>query len=115
MNDQIQTVERSSSGLEPNAAGAVCYVFGFLSGILFLATEKKSRFVRFHAMQSTLAFLGLFVMQVLLGKLGPLAALSSLVWLIAVGVWAFMIYKAYSWQPYRLPLVGDVAANELEK
>jgi len=115
VNDQIKRVEQSSSGLDANVAGALCYVFAFFSGILFLATERKSRFVRFHAMQSTLAFAGLFVVQVLLGKLGPLAALSSLVWLIAVGVWAFMIYKAYSWQPYRLPLVGDVAANELEK
>jgi uncharacterized membrane protein len=55
------------------------------------------------------------VVQVLLSKLGPLAALTSLVWLTEIGLWAFMIYKAYSWQPYRLPLVGDVAANELEK
>ena len=42
MNDQIQTVVRSSSGLEPNAAGALCYVFGFLSGILFLATDRRA-------------------------------------------------------------------------
>ena len=115
MNDQIQTVERSSSGLEPNAAGAVCYVFGFLSGILFLATEKKSRFVRFHAMQSTLAFLGLFVIQFLLSKLGPLAALNSLIWLMSFAVWAFMIYKAYSGKAYRLPLIGESAAKELAR
>jgi uncharacterized membrane protein len=115
MNDQIQTVERSSSGLEINAAGALCYVFGFFSGILFLATEKKSRVVRFHAMQSTLAFLGLFVIQFLLSKLGPLAALNSLVWLTMFAVWAFMIYKAYSGEAYRLPLVGDSAAKELAR
>jgi uncharacterized membrane protein len=115
MNDQIQTVERSSSGLDINAAGAFCYVFGFFSGILFLATEKKSRFVRFHAMQSTLAFLGLFVIQFLLSKLGPLAALNSLIWLTSFALWAFMIYKAYSGEAYRLPLIGESAAKELAR
>ena len=43
MNEQIEKVEQSSSGLDANAAGALCYVFGFFTGILFLATEKKSR------------------------------------------------------------------------
>jgi uncharacterized membrane protein len=115
MNEHIEKVEQSSSGLDANAAGALCYIFWFFSGILFLATEKKSRFVRFHAMQSTLAFLGLFLIQFLLSKLGPLAALNPLVWLTSLGVWALMIYKAYSWQAYRLPWVGDAAAKELER
>jgi uncharacterized membrane protein len=115
MNEQIEKVEQSSSGLDANVAGALCYVFAVFSGILFLATEKKSRFVRFHAMQSTLAFLGLFVIQFLLSKLGPLAALNPLIWLTWFGLWALMIYKAYSWQAYRLPWVGDAAAKELER
>ena len=115
MNEQIQTVERSSSGLDANVAAALCYVFGFFSGILFLATEKRSRFVRFHAVQSTLAFAGLFVIQVLLGNLGPLKALNPLVWIVGIGLWAFMIYKAYLWEAFRLPVVGETAAKELEK
>jgi len=115
MNEQIQTVEQSSSGLDANVAGALCYVFGFFSGILFLATEKRSRFVRFHAVQSTLAFAGLFVIQVLLGNLGPLKALNPVVWMVAIGLWALMIYKAYVGEAFRLPVVGETAAKELDK
>ena len=42
------------SGLTPNMAGALAYIFGFITGIIFLVLEpyKNDRFVRFHAMQS---------------------------------------------------------------
>src|ERR1043165_205822 len=44
----------AGAGLEPNLAGALSYLFGFITGIIFLAIEpyNKDRFVRFHAFQS---------------------------------------------------------------
>lgn len=119
MNDHTETHDEarglSSSGLEANIAGALCYSLGFLTGVLFLVTEKKSRFVRFHAMQSTVVFAALFVIQVALNYMPALAFLASLIWLATLGVWAFMMYKAYTWEHYPLPLVGDLAEKELDK
>ncbi len=117
MNQAIDKTEKSSTGLDANIAGLVCYLVGFITGILFLAVEKKSRFVRFHAMQSTGVFITLFVISVVLGflPLGVAAVLSTLISLLALVVWIFMMYKAYSWEAYRLPVFGDMAAKELEK
>jgi len=63
----MQETGQSSTGLDENVAGLLCYLLGFITGILFLVVEKKSRFVKFHAMQSTITFLSLFVISVVLG------------------------------------------------
>ena len=52
-----------SSGLPENVAGALAYALGPVTGVLFLVLEKKSKFVRFHAMQSLITFGGLFVLN----------------------------------------------------
>ncbi|MBW2416458.1 MAG: hypothetical protein JRG76_18320, partial [Deltaproteobacteria bacterium] len=58
-------VERSSTGLDPRLAAALSYLFGFVTGIIFLVVERDSQYVRFHAMQSTVTFISLFVIRVL--------------------------------------------------
>lgn len=50
----------TSVGLEENVEGALAYLLGFVSGIVLYLIEKDSRFVRFHALQSTVIFLGIF-------------------------------------------------------
>jgi len=52
--------QKSSTGLDENVAGFLCYLFGFITGIVLLVVEKESRFVKFRAKQSTITFLGLF-------------------------------------------------------
>src|SRR5699024_9288979 len=51
----------SSTNLEENVAGLLCYLATFITGIIFLFIEKKSKFVRFHAMQSIVFFVGIWV------------------------------------------------------
>jgi uncharacterized membrane protein len=102
-------------GLEANIAGALCYSVGFLSGIFFLVIERRSRFVRFHAMQSTLIFAALFASQWVLGHFAFFGVLTSGIVLISLCLWAFMILKAFDGETFRLPVVGDRAARELEK
>ena len=46
----------TSTGLASNVAGLLCYVGGWISGIVFLVIEKKSKFVKFHAWQSIMTF-----------------------------------------------------------
>src|SRR6202167_646854 len=43
-----------SLGMTDNMAGALCYLFGFITGILFLvlAPYNQDRNIRFHAFQS---------------------------------------------------------------
>jgi len=42
---------KTSMGLEPNVAGLLCYVVGWVTGIILLILEKENQFVRFHAVQ----------------------------------------------------------------
>jgi uncharacterized membrane protein len=37
------------TGLQPNIAGLLCYLLGWITGIIFLIIEKEDKFVKFHA------------------------------------------------------------------
>jgi hypothetical protein len=45
----------SQSGLAENVAGLLCYVLGWITGLIFFLTDKRP-FVRFHAAQSIVVF-----------------------------------------------------------
>jgi len=47
---------KSSTGMSANVAGLLCYVLGWITGIVFVVREKKSTFVKFHAWQSIMTF-----------------------------------------------------------
>ena len=64
----MEEKERSSTGLDENVAGFFCYLLGFITGIVFLVVEKRSGFVKFHAKQSTITFLILFVISLISSK-----------------------------------------------
>lgn len=103
----------SSLGLDSNLAGLLCYLVGFISGVLFVLLEKQDGYVRFHAYQSLAAFGALFVISVVAGFVpvvgGLLAMLVSPVSLI---VWILMMVKAYQGERYKLPVVGDWAEQQ---
>ncbi len=42
---------KTSMGVEENIAAVLCYVVGWITGIVFLVLEKENKFVRFHAFQ----------------------------------------------------------------
>ena len=48
--------EKTSLGIDQNLAGLLCYVVGWVTGIVFLILEGKNKFVRFHAVQSIVVF-----------------------------------------------------------
>ena len=53
---------KTSTGIQPNVAGLLAYVVGFVTGIIFFVIEKENKFVRFHAMQCILSSAALFVL-----------------------------------------------------
>ena len=76
-----------------NLIGASTYLVFFFSGIFFLLIEKQSKFVRFHAMQSTIVFGGLFIINLILRYLpiiGPIIglALNFMAFIAWVMLWA---------------------------
>mgnify|MGYP001195724795 CR=1 FL=1 len=104
--------EKSSTGLEENVAGFLCYLLGFITGIVFLVLEKKSSFVRFHAMQSTITFLGLFVISIVIGFIPIIGLLVYPIWILSLIVWLILMVKALRGERYSLPIVGKMAEEK---
>ena len=98
--------------LDPNVAAALAYLGGMLSGIAFLILEKQNRYVRFHAMQSTITFILVLIADLLLMGLGVVGWVLALPFIIGVVVlWVFLMFKAMNGEQYKLPYVGDWAEH----
>jgi uncharacterized membrane protein len=110
-----QHTEKTSTGLDANLAAALSYLVGFVTGIIFLVVEKENRFVRFHAMQSTLLFAGIVLLDILLQVVPLLGALVVIVVVLPASavLWLFLMFKAYQGEEYKLPLVGQIAAERI--
>lgn len=98
-------------GLDKNVEGLLCYVLGFISGIFFLVTEKKDKFIRFHAMQSTILFGILFIAHLVFTGIffWSFYLIITLLQLVIFILWLFLMYKAYQGEKYKFPIVGDIA------
>lgn len=108
----MATNKPATPAANANLKAAATYVLGFITGIVFLVVEKEDKFVRFHAMQSTVVFGALFILgfvPVIGAVLGLIIApLTFILWLV-------LMYKAYSGEKFKLPVVGDFAEKQLEK
>ena len=112
----MSDVTRSSTGLAENVAGLLCYAFTFVSGFVMLLVEKESRFVRFHAAQSIVVFIGLPLIS-LLSAFMPLVgfAVAAIVGPLTVVLWIVLMYKAGVGEHFKLPIAGDLAETILAK
>jgi uncharacterized membrane protein len=116
----------AAPGLSSNAAAALCYSFGFITGILFLviAPYSQERRIRFHAMQSILLSVGVILLHIAITfaslmmhtmsfALGMMV--SSLHLLVSFGfflVWLYMMWKAYQGADVMLPIIGPIADRQ---
>lgn len=107
--------EKTSTGFDANVAAALSYLVGFVTGIIFLVVEKENRFVRFHALQSTLLFAGIVAIDILLQIVPILGALVVVFIIIPASavLWLLMMFKAYQGEEFKLPLIGQMAADRI--
>ncbi len=107
----------TQSGLSENVAGLLCYLLGWITGLIFFLIDKRP-FVRFHAAQSIVVFGGLTVIRIVLSMLfisGGLAGFSAgvgILWvvsLVGLVLWILLMVKAYQGEKYRIPLAADLA------
>jgi uncharacterized membrane protein len=109
---QEQTT-KSSTGLDENLAGALAYLLGFITGIVLLVVEKDSPFVRFHAMQSTIVFAGIWVVSIMLWQVPLIGWLINLMLVpVTLILWVVLIIKAYQHEKFKLPVVGNIAEEK---
>ncbi len=104
----------SSTGLSKNTAGALSYVLGPITGVIFLVLEKDP-YVRFHAMQSIVFSVAAFVLNMVLGITIILALTLPILWIVEFVLWLLLIYKAWQGQEWELPVIGKFARQLANK
>jgi uncharacterized membrane protein len=108
--EKLTELGSTSTGLSPNTAGLLCYVGGWISGVIFLILEQRNRYVRFHAIQSIITFGTITVAGILLGLIPVVGSVfSSIIGIVGFIAWIIMIVKASNGEWYKLPWTGDVA------
>ena len=107
-----------------NVASALCYVLGFITGIIFLVLEpySKNRAIRFHAFQSIFLSVLVIVISIVLTTVLPVSfyslGLYFLVWavfrLACLAIWLYTIIWAYQGKPLVLPVIGPIAQKQAQ-
>ena len=115
-----------SAGMEENLVSALCYLVGWITGVIFLvlAPYNQNKTIRFHAFQSIIQSIGLIPFYIILGIftfiLGHVPVLGPIVAMLIYAVcglgffclWLFLMYKAYNKEKFVLPLIGPLAEKQ---
>lgn len=112
---------QAASQMDEKVAGLLCYVLGWITGLIFYFIDKRP-YVRFHAAQSIVVFAGLHVISIVLAMFfgfsliaGGLSgfslgyALYGLVDLAGLILWILLMVKAYQGERFRVPIAADIA------
>jgi uncharacterized membrane protein len=106
----------SSTGLPEHIAGLLCYLLGWVSGLVFYLIETRSDFVRFHATQSIIVFGTLTLASIAVGGVPFIGLLlAPLLSLLAFALWIILMIRAYQRTRTKLPWVGDLAEKYARK
>ena len=107
--------QKAAFGLDENVASLLCYLVVWITGIIFYLVEKDNKMVKFHALQSVLAFLPLNIVYWILWYIfwwsDVAYVLAIIVGIIMFILWIVLMIKAYQGEKYKLPIVGDIADN----
>ena len=109
-------MQKSTTGLPAHIAAILCYLLGWVSGLIFYLIEKNSEFVRFHATQSVIVFGSLTVVSIVIQVLPFLGQLvGALLSLLSLALWIILMVKAALKERFKLPWVGDLADEYARK
>lgn len=109
-------MQKTSLNVEQNVASFLCYLLGWVSGLVILLLEKENKLVRFHAAQSIVVFGTLSILQALFGYSYLYGfGLLNLIQLAALVLWIFLMVKAWKNELVELPVISDFAKQLEEK
>ena len=105
---------KTSTGLEQNVAGLLCYVLGWITGVIFIIIERENKFVRFHAMQSIVVFGILTIARIVLGWIPFIGWILGIIISIMMFVlWIILMIKAFQGERFKLPWAGNFAERQI--
>ncbi|HEX7360942.1 MAG TPA: hypothetical protein VF283_10660 [Bryobacteraceae bacterium] len=107
-----------AAGMSTNAASALCYLVGFITGIIFLVLSpyNQDKTVRFHAFQSIFLSVAIVAIDILLSILTAITGIAfflfPIFWLACFAIWLYMLFTAYNGKTVTLPLIGEFARKQ---
>jgi len=109
-------MNKSSTGLSENDAGLLCYVAGWITGIIFILIERSSKFVLFHAIQSIIVFGVVSVAIAIFGNI-PVVGLGFRIafGIIAFVLWILLMVRAHRGERFKIRWAGDFAEKWAER
>lgn len=122
--EQDSPTTKTATGMDPNVAGLLCYLFGWVSGLIFYLIEKDDKKIRFHALQSILLSVATFAIWIAIGIVFSILGFIPGISLVAIVVfpllyavlglgimviWIMLMVKAYQGEKWKLPIIGDIA------
>ena len=128
----------SSTGMQPNTAGLLCYLGWWITGIIFVVIEKKSRFVKFHAWQSIMTLGILNAVLIILSIIRAVAWASAwksvwtgspaslgfwrftdviftIVLILTIVLWILLMVMAVTGKKWKIPWIGNWAERQASK
>jgi len=113
--------ETTKSGFNENTVAAIAYIT-FVPAIFFLILPRYNgtAYVRFHAWQSLLLNLLMFLLVVAVSFLAPALTIGiyaslliqGLLWVAWILVWVICAVSAVNGKWFKLPLLGGLAQRE---
>ena len=109
--------QSTRTGLPVGILGVLCYLLGWVSGVVVLGVEFNNTYLRFHALQSICVFLALSIVGALVTTLRVfLLGFAGLInWMLGVFglvVWMFLMWKGYrggeTGETYKVPVLGEL-------
>ena len=107
---------KTAARLPEHLEGMLCYLLGWVTGLLFLLIERENAFVRFHAFQSLLASLVLLTASSMARLLPVVGGVVSLmVGLVGLATGLLLMAKAYQGERFKLPILGAFVEDQLKR
>jgi uncharacterized membrane protein len=114
-----------AAGLSENAACTLCYIVGFVTGIIFLvmAPYNANPRVKFHAWQSIFFNIAWIAFWMAINVITAMVDFLALVLLPVYALisfagflfWLFLMWKAYQGENFEIPVVGPLARQQAAK
>jgi uncharacterized membrane protein len=114
--------KKSSSGISENLMALLCYVLfplSVVSGLFFFITEKKSKLVRFHALQAVMFSITWLVLQIIIAGIflwipSVMRGLISLIHIAGTVLGVILMVQAHRGKYYLLPVIGKLALDNAQ-
>ena len=124
MSAGVPPAAAASPGLTENAASALCYVLGLITGILFLVLEpyNRNRNIRFHAFQAIFFNVAWIALWIVIGILTSMISMTGIFFgtfflyplfgLVFFVIYIYLIISAYQGKATMLPIIGPLAQKQ---